>query len=563
MAVTVTAGYVLATVLVVVGNRPAVVGYATTTTAAALVSLAAAAGLVGAAALGGRQPAGPLVLMVCAWLAPIWVGWSGGPPLARTVAMLAPPLLVPCLLHVALAAPGGRLTGRARWLAGAAYLTAAAASLALAATYAPFQDPHCWNNCTVNEFLVRADPAVARAAGVLWLVASAGLGLLAAAIAIARLARATPAGRRRRAVVLAPAAVAALADTAYAVLLLRDPAEDPTRPAFETAYLARGVALILLAAGVAGAALRERQRRAALSRLVQDLGAAPPPGALRAALARSLGDPDLTLTYWLPESGRFVDPDGRSAEPAPGRTATEIRRAGDLIAVLGQDRAAEPAADISELVGSAARLAIDNERLRAALLAQVDELSASRRRLVAAADAARRGLERDLHDGAQQHLLAVVYELRLARQDARGSLAASLDGALETVGAALGDLRDLAHGIFPAVLEEGGLEPALWTLADQATVPVALSDLPEERLPAPVERAAYLVVSGAVDATATGRLDVRLRVQADRLDVDVAGAPAGAYLEVADRVGALGGRLASTPERLHAEIPLGDSGASA
>jgi signal transduction histidine kinase len=560
-------GYLLATVLVIVEDRPAVVGYATATATAAVVALTAAAGLVAAVMLGAGQPTGPvgaLLLLVCAWLAPIWVGWSGGPPPARSASMLALPFLVPCLLHVALAAPAGRLTGRARLLVGAGYVAAAAASAVRAASYDPFQDPHCWNNCTVNLFLVRAEPAAARAVDVLWLVASIGLGLLAAALVVARLARATRAGRRTYAIVLVPAAVAALTEAAYAVLLLHDPAEDPARPWFAAAYLVRGTALILLAAGVAAVAVLGRRRRAALSRLAQDLGVAPAPGALRAALARSLGDPDLNLAYWLSASGRFVDPDGRTVDPpSPGHATTEIRRAGDLIAVLRHDRAVDPAAHLSELVGSAARLAIDNERLRAALLAQVDELSSSRRRLVAAADAARRGLERDLHDGAQQHLLAVVYELRLARQSAGDDLAAALDGALETAGTALRELRDLAHGIFPAVLEEGGLEPALWTLVDQAAVPVELSEVPAERLPAPVERAAYLVVAGAVDAAAAasgpsdpGRLDVRLQIRADRLDVDVAGPPAGAYLHVADRVGALGGRLTSTPDRLHAEIPL-------
>jgi signal transduction histidine kinase len=374
-----------------------------------------------------------------------------------------------------------------------------------------------------------------RTADVLWLATSAGLGLLAVALAAARVGRATRAGRLTYAMVLAPCALAAAAEAGYAALLLRDPAEDPADPRFAAAYLARGAALILLAAGVAAAALLGRRRRAALSRLAQDLGTAPPPGALRLALARSLGDPGLDLAYWLPASGRFVDPTGRPVDrPSPGHATTEIRR-GQLIAVVRHDRALDPAADLSELVGSAARLAIDNERLRAAQLAQLDELSASRRRLVAAADAARRGLERDLHDGAQQHLLAVVYELRLARSAADGDLAATLDAAVDMVAVALHELRDLAHGIFPAVLEEGGLVPALWTLADEAAVPVELSEVPQERLPAPVERAAYLVISGAIDAAtaASGpddparRLDARLRVRAAHLDVDVAGPPSG------------------------------------
>jgi signal transduction histidine kinase len=135
-----------------------------------------------------------------------------------------------------------------------------------------------------------------------------------------------------------------------------------------------------------------------------------------------------------------------------------------------------------------------------ALRAEIRELRASRARIVAAADAARRDLERDLHGGAQQRLVALSLTLKMARakleSDPDGA-ARLLDSVEAEVGAALDDLRELARGIHPAVLSDRGLHPALEALARRAPVPVELS-VPEARLPAPVEAAAYFVVAEAL-----------------------------------------------------------------
>ena len=124
-------------------------------------------------------------------------------------------------------------------------------------------------------------------------------------------------------------------------------------------------------------------------------------------------------------------------------------------------------------IGAAARLAVDNERLRAEVLARVADLRASRARIVATADGTRQRLERDLHDGAQQQLLAASFELRQACSSAAASgdaeLAARLTDASEQAQQALTELRDLAHGIYPAILTEAGLEPAVRSLAERAS----------------------------------------------------------------------------------------------
>ncbi len=152
-------------------------------------------------------------------------------------------------------------------------------------------------------------------------------------------------------------------------------------------------------------------------------------------------------------------------------------------------------------VGGAAALALENERLTAELRATVSELRASRARIVESADAARRKIERDLHDGAQQRLVALALSLRLARARVDGDPAAAgelLDGAAQNLEEAIRELRELARGIHPAVLTDRGLGSALEALAQRMPLPIEIAAVPDERLPAPVEAAAYFVVAEAI-----------------------------------------------------------------
>ena len=209
------------------------------------------------------------------------------------------------------------------------------------------------------------------------------------------------------------------------------------------------------------------------------------------------------------------------------------------------------------------------------LEARLDELRASRARLVQAGDAERRRLERDLHDGAQSRLVALSLLLRAARRRADGDaeLAGLLDQAQDELQTSLGELRELARGIHPAVLSRHGLAPALDGLAARAPVPVTLEAGGAERLPAPVESAAYFVVAEALVNVAkyagATQASVRVARSGDRLTVDVAddgvgGADAerGSGLRgLADRVAALDGTLTvDSPvgggTRLRAELPL-------
>jgi signal transduction histidine kinase len=205
--------------------------------------------------------------------------------------------------------------------------------------------------------------------------------------------------------------------------------------------------------------------------------------------------------------------------------------------------------DVVQLIAGQLAVSLDNAQLYA-------ELTTSRARIVAAADAARRRLERDLHDGAQQRLVSLVLQLRAAQAAVPpGALAEELEAATEELTGALDELRELARGIHPAVLAEGGLRPALRMLARRSAVPIRLDVRIEDRPPEPVEVAAYYVVAEALtnttkyaEATAVDvEVDVddgmlRLVVRDDgRGGADVAGG--SGLVGLKDRVEALGGRL--------------------
>ena len=212
--------------------------------------------------------------------------------------------------------------------------------------------------------------------------------------------------------------------------------------------------------------------------------------------------------------------------------------------------------------------------LDAELRARLEELRASRARIVEAGDAERRRLERDLHDGAQSRLVALALLLRTARTRAGGDpeLATLLERAQEELQTSLSELRELARGIHPAVLTDRGLEPALQALVSRAPVPVAVEAELDSPLPDAVESAAYFVVSEALANVAkyaqatqatvvVRRVDGRLTVDVSDDGIGGADAAQGSGLRgLADRLAALDGTLslespAGGGTRLHAEIP--------
>ena len=250
--------------------------------------------------------------------------------------------------------------------------------------------------------------------------------------------------------------------------------------------------------------LRTRYTRAgAVGDLVERLNAQGIEGeSLRDALADALGDRSLALAYWSRGSERYVDGHGQPVELPPpasrSRAVTEIERDAQPVAAIVHDAALLDEPGLVRAAGAAAALALENERLEAELKARVAELQASRRKVIEVGMAERRALERNLHDGAQQRLVALSLQLGLARTKLRTDPDIAeriLDGARVELASALEELRELARGIHPAILTDRGLPAALEVLAGRAPVPVDIETVPDVRMPMPVEAVAYFVVA--------------------------------------------------------------------
>jgi len=323
---------------------------------------------------------------------------------------------------------------------------------------------------------------------------------------------------------------------------------------------------------------RSTIERSGVGDLVIDLGSQRGIG-LRDALARTLHDPSVEIAYWLPSRSGFVDVEGRPVSLPPegsARAVTMVEREGEPLAAIIHDRSLLDEPALIEASAAAARLAIDNERLQAEVRAKLEEVEASRARIVEAGDAERRRVERNLHDGAQQRLVTLSLALGLLRERLDGhtepELAAQMNAISKELREALEELRELARGIHPAILTEEGLLAAVESLADRSQVPVSIGDGPVGRLPEAVEATAYFVVAEALTNVAkyarASRASVRLALTGDRLKVEVsddgiggAEPSAGSGLRgLQDRVAALGGRLSveSRPgdgTLVRAEIP--------
>ena len=352
---------------------------------------------------------------------------------------------------------------------------------------------------------------------------------------------------------------------------------DKFKIEFPTARWAVLVAYIAIPLVVLGGILRSRLARSTVGDLFVELRADPSPTELREALARTLRDPSLSLAYWLPQFRSWSDLDGRPVKlPAEGgdRAATMIDRKGEHVAALVHDPALVDEPELLDAVSAAAGIAIENGRLHVEVRARLEELRGSRSRIIEAGQKERQRLERNLHDGAQQRLIALSLELSLLEQELGPNADAGLRlaQARREIATSLGELREVARGIHPAVVSGHGLAVALEQLTARAPVPVRLSVAIEERLPEQVEVAAYYLVSESLanvakHAAATSvTVDVsrtRDQVVADIVDDGIGGADteAGSGLRgLADRVEALGGSLRVwSPRgggtRVRAEIP--------
>jgi signal transduction histidine kinase len=322
------------------------------------------------------------------------------------------------------------------------------------------------------------------------------------------------------------------------------------------------LALMALPLGFLAGLLRLRLERAAVGTLVVELEGSARIGRIRDALARTFHDRTLEVAYWVPSQQGYVDAEGRPLTlPLEGadRSVTFLERAGAPVAALIHDVAVDNNPELVEAAAAVARLALENERLQAEIKAQLQQVRASRARIVATGDAERRRIERDLHDGAQQRLVTLSLVLGLAREQAAATDDVALEDVLDEAAAqlrlALSELRELARGIHPSVLTEAGLHAAIESLAVRLPVAVAVSSGFTSRFDAAIEAAAYFVVAetltNVVKYAHAFTVGVTLSYSAGNLVVEVVDDGAGGadpshgsgLVGLMDRVGALAGRL--------------------
>jgi signal transduction histidine kinase len=524
----------------------------------------------------GRRPDNRVGMLMAAtgfsWLF-AGVGFSDM-PLPFTIGQILGALYFAVVLHLLLAFPSGRLQSTLeRRIVVAAYLLTTVAVLPVW-LFADPADLDC-DHCPENLLLIEPNETLVNTLGAILNLTGAALVAAVLVILVRRWRRATP-GQRRFLVPVYSAGVAVAILLIGRVVLQAGGLDTDALDALAVASMVPfGLVPYLFLATL----IRARMiQSGAVGELIARMGETPRRGELREELARALKDPTLELVYWLPDDERFVDARGRPAPlPAPGsgRGVTRIERDGGLVAAIVHD--ALVIDEELDAIGAAAAMALENERLDAELRAKVAELRDSRSRMLRIGLEERRRLERDLHDGAQQRLVSMALNMRLARNMMREDPDAAerlLDGASAELDAALEELRELARGIHPAVLSDRGLDAALETLARRAPLPVELKERPCERLPEAIEVAAYFVVAEALTNVAKYADATHAKVSVERhngrllvevADDGVGGAdPAGGtgLRGLADRLAVIEGRLEvhSPPGQgttIRARIPCG------
>jgi signal transduction histidine kinase len=497
----------LALILVALPPQPAGAHAADLLVAAVLLAVGSIAWLV------GRRMQGLCAVLAGTALAAIGnVDATSGSANLRGLAIAAAPLVIP----LAAGACGGH--GRLWWLALAGGVVAGPLR---SLVYNPFLDPAC-QLCRPSAAAIVHSPDVARALLLL------GLVLTAAALGWMAL-------RPQRRWIYVSMAAIALATLWTAGLRL----------------VAGSIAVGVLGVEIIRVVVAQRTIRELVDMLRRDAD-------LEQTLRRTLGDPELTVSYCIDEDeGETPDPARGSRPDRPDQqVSTELRIDGNVVAVVHHNPTAVEVAELANALDGSARLALDNESVTAQLAARTRDLQRSRVRIVERADNERRRLERDVHDGAQQHVLALGFDLRIALAGlaADSPLYRVLEQCLQEAMNVLDDLRELSHGLYPPSLDTGGLTPALRALSRRATVPLMIHDLPESRMQPTVERTVFAIVADAADR-AHGELSVTILPRSESFEVLIEGDTDSPGQAVADRLATLGGTLSASKTSIRAVIP--------
>ena len=488
------------------------------------------------------------------------------------------------LVYLVLAFPSGRLRAPVdRALVG--LLAAVLGTLFLPAVLLTdaYQVPSTWTTCVDgcpgNAFQVVAhEPAWV--GDVLVPVRELLVTLVLIAVTVrlgVRIARATVPLRRTLTPVLALATVHMIALPLGFRLRRADAGSDFV---LDLTWLL-SIGLPAIALGFLAGALRWRWAIGeAVYRLMPRLHARTDPRDLRALIAEALHDPSADVVYRRPRGG-WQDDSGRSValpEAGSGQAHTILSDQGEPIAAIVHDEALREQRSFVTAIGNVALMGLVNQRLALQVDESLLEVERSRDRILAAADDERRRIERDLHDGAQQRLVALRIKLELASESAAAQHLPDADLLCrlgEDVGDALDDVRSLAAGVYPALLADAGLGDALRSVARRASIPTTVAAQGVRRHPQEIEAAIYFSClealqnavkhAGArsVSIVVVDGADLRFEVRDDGHGFDRETVEAGRGLtNIGDRVASVGGVLevessAQRGTRIAGTVPLG------
>jgi signal transduction histidine kinase len=418
--------------------------------------------------------------------------------------------------------PTGFLRSRpVRWLAVIATAQIVVVGLLKTAGLDPALCGPGW--CPANPFLFITDQGVNDAVSFWGTVTGGVLWAAFAGVVVARYVRGSPASRRFLRPVWIVGILIGLSGVASVATDLLAGGEANYQYSFWIGWIVSLAVPLILLVGL----LRQRLDRAGIAGFVEEVAAGVSVGGLRNAFARLVGDPSLVLAFPLDDGG-YADADGTAVRlpgASDGRVVTPIGREGRTVAIVVHDEALQTDPSLVRAAGAAAGLALENERLSAEVRARLEAVRSSRARLLEAADAERVRIERMLHDGAQQRLVALAIRIRSlaggtedpATRERLDALGAELDDAL-------GELRELARGIHPAVLVQAGLAAALASLAQRSPIPVRV-DVPERRFAPAIESTAYYAAAEALTNAArharASLVTITARVDEDTLRMTV------------------------------------------
>ena len=488
--------------------------------------------------VGARHPHASIGLAVVAVgvTIPLWSIWSGAPDSLRSNLLAVAPLAVAGASQVTMMwSPESRDRTPLVWV----YALSLAACVVHLVGYNPFNDQGCSLLCIDVPAL--AGDAITTRAVVAWVGI---LTLGASTVAIVRLV----VSKRR----IAPFVV--MLGALSAIVLMTIPWMDrwarwPQRPP-EVILLLPLFGATLLGAATLAAALQSAHTRKGIARTVGLLNQAE-------AVLRDAESPIDGLQFSMPDNGRWIDLSGSPVAQEPGVDYLVVTDSSGPVLRIPVERNRDPA-DVLDALTPAARLAVKNAQLAAMTRARISEVRASQARVVAAYDAERFRIERDLHDGAQQRLVSAALYLSHARGlvDDPHPVLDQAEGPLRE---ALSGLRRLAHGVIPESIQTGGLGAALQQLADDSSVPVIIDFAGDISVPPDVARAVYVTAAAVVEGSSK---TVSVLVRQDGvLDVTMQTELAGTFgdspdlTEARDRVGSLGGDIFVSANEVNLRLP--------